>query len=270
MKLVIQKTKESMLEFTQLFSIERNIFQRFVIVYKYICFLNKEPVVKDVLQKIFDDTSKIIGEPEVSTEENEFLNVKGDVILSREFWIYYSNLEIIYGKMKQIQQCQITDKVDFEQLSKLFSKPYSEKMLALSFEVVNSEIFNRLDQACFCLEDEKENETYFDEEKSLLYIKGQKIKISKHDKITNMEKILHHIFITNKSNIGDDFYYSEIADDEFGELDYNNSSNAWEKYRVACRELQYKIKEKTNDKIKDFLIFNTGKQGRVKINKKYL
>ena len=38
-----------MLEFTKLFCIETNIFQRFVIVYKYFKFLNKDPIVKDVL-----------------------------------------------------------------------------------------------------------------------------------------------------------------------------------------------------------------------------
>ncbi len=270
MKLVIQKTKENMLEFTQSFSVERNTFQRFVIVYKYVSFLNKEPIVKDILQKIFNDTAKIIGEPDVNTDENEFLKVKGDVILSREFWTYYSNLEIIHGKMKQIQQCQLADKPEFEQLSKLFSKPYSEKMLTLSFEVVNSEIFNRLDQACFYLEDEKENETYFDEEKSLLFIKGQKIIISKHDKITNAHKILKHIFITNKDNLTDDFFFAEIAMDEFGEMNYKDNDQGWEKYRVICRFIKEKIIKQTNGKIKDFIIYNTGKQGRVKLNKKYL
>lgn len=266
MKLVIQKTKENMLEFTQLFSIERNIFQRFVIVYKYICFLNKEPIVKDVLQKIFDDTSKIIGEPEVSTKENEFLKVKGDVILSREFWIYYSNLEIIYGKMKQMQQCQITDKTEFEQLYKLFAKPYSEKMLTLSFEVVNSEIFNRLDQACFYLEDAKENETFFDEQTGILHIKGHKIKINKQDKITNAFKIIRHIFITNKNNTSDDFYFSEIAEDEFNELDYKHRKNNWRKYAKACEH----INAKTKDIAENFLILNTGETGKLKVNPKYL
>lgn len=135
-----------MLEFTKLFCIETNIFQRFVIVYKYFKFLNTEPIVKDVLQKIFDDTAKIIGEPEENMDEDKFLKVKGDALFSREFWVYYTNLEVIHGKMKKLQKCHLTDKSELEQLSKLFSKPYSKKMLELSLEVINSEVFNRLDQ----------------------------------------------------------------------------------------------------------------------------
>ncbi len=269
MKLVIQKTKENMLEFTQSFSVERNTFQRFVIVYKYVSFLNKEPIVKDILQKIFNDTAKIIGEPDVNTDENEFLKVKGEVILSREFWTYYSNLEIIHGKMKQIQQCQLADKPEFEQLSNLFSKPYSEKMLTLSFEVVNSEIFNRLDQACFYLEDEKENETFFDEKKSILFIKGEKIMINKQAKDSNSHKLLKYIFITNKNNLTDDFFFSEIAENEFSELDYNEDKN-WRKYHMACQVINRKTEKNTKDKINDFLIFNTGNKGKVSLNKKYL
>lgn len=269
MQLRAQTIKEKMSEFARLFSIERNIFQRFVIAYKYFTYLNTEPTVKDILQKIFDDTAKVMGEPE-NMDEDKFLDVKGEALYSNSFWMYYTNLEIIHGKMKKLKKCHIDDKTDCDNLKKLFSKPYSKKMFELSFEVVNMEIFNRLDQEVFCEDDERENETYFDEKRKELYIKGVKVVISKHDKITNMEKILHHIFVANKKNTGDDFYYAEIADEEFGELDYNGNPNAWEKYRVACRELQHKIKEQTVGKIKDFLVFNTGKQGRVKVNKKYL
>lgn len=270
MKICAQTIKEKMSEFARLFSIERNIFQRFVIAYKYFGYLNTEPIVKDILQKIFDDTAKVMDEPEENMDEDKFLDVKGEALYSQSFWVYYTNLEIVYGKMKQLKKCHLEDKMDCESLKKLFSKPYSKKMFELSFEVVNMEIFNRLDQEVFCEDDERENETYFDEKRKELSIKGEKVVVSKHDKITNMEKMLHHIFVTNKNNIGDDFYYAEIAEDEFGELDYKADPDGWQKYRVACRELQYKIKEQTDGKVKDFLVFNTGKQGRVKVNKKYL
>lgn len=258
-----------MLDFTRLFCVEANVFQRFVIVYKYFKFLNTDPVVKEILQKIFTDTAKFMGEPEGCMDEEKFLDVKGEALFSREFWVYYTNLEVIYSKMQKLQKCQLADKTDFEQLCKLFSKSYSKKMLELSFEVVNSEVFNRLDQEIFCADEEKEDETYFDEQKGILYVKGEAVAINLQDKITNAHKILHHIFVTNKENIKDDFYYAEIAEEEFHELDYKNRPNNCRKYIRACEDVNKKIKRQ-NKEIQSFLLFNSGIRGKVKINDKYL
>ncbi len=268
MQFTAQNIKEKMNEFARLFSIERNFFQRFVIVYKYIYFLNTDPLVKNILQSIFDDTAKIIGEPDDCMDEDKFLDVKGKAIFSHEFWTYYSNLEIIYGKMKKMRKCRTYDKEELSALCHLFSKPYSKQMLILSFKVVNSEIFDRLDQECFLNGDDKDEKTFFNEDKSELHFKGNKIRISKQDKITNAHKILHYIFITNKDNLTDDFYYSEIAEDEFGELEYKANKNNWKKYNNSCAELNKKIEQAVG--IKDFLKFNTGKKGKVKLNRKYL
>lgn len=264
------KIKEKMLELTQLFSIERNVFQRFVIVYKYIGYLNTDPLVKNILQKIFTDTAKVIGEPDEFTNEEQFLDVKGEAIYSKGFWQYYTNLEVIYSKMKRIKSCHLEDKVEFENLKKLFSKPYSKKMFELSFEVINSEIFNRLDQECFFDADEPDNKTYFDEKKSVLFVKGEKIVINKQAKITNAHKILRHIFVTNKENTKDDFFYSEMAEDEFGDSEYTLRDDSWRKYHTACELINGKVEQGTEDEIKDFLIYNNGNKGRVKVNKKYL
>lgn len=259
-----------MLEFTRLFLIERSCFQRFVIVYKYIRFLNKDPLAKNVLQKIFDDTAKIIGNDSLDNiNEEQFLNVKGQAIFSREFWIYYNNLEIIHGNMKRVKECNLTDKKDIKQLYHLFSKPYSRQMLELSFKVINSEIFERLDKDCFFNCDEEDNKTYFDDKRSILYLRGLRIRINKQSRIINSHKILHHIFITNKKNLDDDFYYAEIAQEEFHELDYSSQKNNWKKYNRACEDINKKIKKQNKD-ISDFLIFNTGSTGMVKINQKYL
>jgi len=268
MYLSAQNIKAKMNEFSRLFSIERNIFQRFVIVYKYIRFLNSDPLVKDILQKILDDTAKYIGEPEECLNEDEFLDVRGQALFSNEFWLYYNNLEIIYGKMRKIKNCRIKDKNEFMALCNLFSKPYSSEMLKLSFKVVNSEIFDRLDQECFFNPNKNENKTYFDEDKSILYINNKAVKINIQDKVTNAHKILKHIFITNKENVLDDFFYSEIAEDEFNDLEYKQDKKNWQKYHTACKEIKRKIEEQAN--IKNFIIFNTGRKGRIKINKKYL
>lgn len=268
MKICAQTIKEKMSEFARLFSIERNIFQRFVIAYKYFTYLNTDPVIKGILQKIFDDTAKVMGEPEDNMDEDKFLDVKGEALYSNSFWMYYTNLEIIHDKMKKLKKCHLENETDCENLKKLFSKPYSKKMFELSFEVVNMEIFNRLDQEAFCEDDERENETYFDEEKSQLFIKGRKVLVNKQDRNNNEHKLLHHIFITNKDNLKDDFFYSEIAEDEFHELDYKTRKNNWKKYHNTCCYLNQKIEKEVG--LAEFLICNTGKAGKVNVNKKYL
>lgn len=263
------KIKEKMLEFTRLFSIETSIFQRFVIVYKYIYFLNSDPIAKGIMQKLFDETAKAIGKEnnDKQMDEDEFINIKGKALFSREFWIYYTNLEVIHKRMKKMKDVNIPDDKEFNNLYKLFSKPYSKQMLELSFTVVNSEVFERLDKDCF-FKQEKKEKLFFDDKRSILYLKGLRIRISKQDKRTNAHKILHHIFITNRKNIKDDFFYSEIAEDEFGELDYKSRKNNWKKYHNTCFELNKKIEKAT--KLKNFLKYNTGKKGKVKINCKYL
>ncbi|PIT87252.1 MAG: hypothetical protein COU31_04115 [Candidatus Magasanikbacteria bacterium CG10_big_fil_rev_8_21_14_0_10_40_10] len=257
--------KQKMLELTKLFRIERSLFQKLVIIYKYIRLLHRDPLAKNILQKIFDETAKTVGKTNADCfDENEFLDVKGEAIFSKEFWTYYSNLETIHGNMKRLKKCDLSDKSLYDKLCRLFSKPYSKKMFELSFEVVNSEVFERLDHESFCLEKEADNKTWFDEPNSFLYIKGKRIKINERMEITNFHKLLKHIFVSNKDNIGDDFYYAEIAEDEFHELEYKN----WKKYHNACFNLNKKIAKKIG--INDFLLFNTGKKGRVNINKKYL
>ena len=265
----ISKIKEKMLEFTQLFCLETNVFQRFVIVYKYIRLLRKDPLVKDVLQQIFDETVEIMGQHgEEELDEESFIRVKGDAILSRQFWMYYHNLEMIYRKMKKMKSCGIDDKEEFDDLCKLFSKPYSRDMLELSFKVVNSEVFEELDKKSFF--DKNSDETTFDKKRSVLYIKGKKILINKQDRITNAHKLLHHIFVRNKKNTNDDFFYSEIADEEFGDFDYSETPSRWKRYHRASEYVNKKVNEQTDGDITDFLVYNTGKRGKVHINKKYL
>jgi len=266
-----QKLKEKMLELTKLFCIERSLFQKLVIIYKYIKLLNKDPLAKNILQKIFDETADTVGEQQAGCfDEDEFLDVRGEAIFSREFWSYYTNLEVIHRRMKKIRKCKLSDKKDYDNLCKLFSKPYSKEMFDLSFKVVNSEVFERMDQECFINNDDKSDKTWFDEKNSILYIQGKAVKINQRNRITNAHKILKYIFITNKDNLFDDFYYAEIAEDEFNDSDYNSQKRGWEKYHVACREIQRKIKKQTNNTICDFLVFDTGKTGKVSLNNKYI
>lgn len=259
-----------MLALTKLFSVEQNIFQRFVIVQDYMHFLDTDPLTKDIMQKIFDDTPKGLHDTEDNLDEDDFLDLKGEAIYSQEFWVYFTNLQVIAEKMDRLLKSELKDKKHFESLCHIFSKTYSSPVLELSFQVVNSEIFNRLDQACFVASSKTHDKTYFDDVKSILYLKNDKVFINRQDKITNAHKLLNYIFITNKNNLNDDFYYSEIAADEFHELDYKHRKNNWQPYHRSCELINEKVEVETKDHIKDFLIFNTGEKGRVKVNPKYL
>ena len=112
-----------------------------------------------------------------------------------------------------------------------------------------------------------ENKLHFDEAKSILHFQGQKIRIKMQNLETNAHKILKYIFITKKHNLYDLYSYAEIAEDEFGELEY---SKKWQKYYTACKDIQEKIRKGTSNKIEDFLIITSGFKGQVKINPKYL
>jgi len=271
MTLTSEKLKQTMLELTGLFYSERNIFQKFVIVYRYIGLINHTPIAKGVLQKIFDDAAEAMGKAELGCQDKKnFLNVKNEAVCSNDFWIYYGNLEIIYGKMKYLKACQTGDKKEFENLCRLFSKPYSKEMLELSFKVVNSNIFDRLDQEIFFNETDNEGRTWFDENNSILYIKGERVPIDRTGKTTNAHKLLRHIFITNKENLDDDFFYSEIAFDEFEDMEYKQDKSSWRKYFVACEEIKKKIIKYTKNHVDNFLLFNSGQKGRIKINLEHL
>lgn len=265
-----KEIKEKMLGFTQLFSEESNIFQRFVFVYQYVEFLNEHASIRDILQKIFDETVKLTYELEGGGLEDNQIHRRGHSIFTHEFTLYYTKLEVIHGEMKRLQEDHSRDKGDLDKLSQHFSKPYSPHLLELSFKVVNSEVFDRLDKLHFLEAGPHLGKTYFDETKSILYIQGRKIHINIQDTVTNAHKLLRHFFISNKNNLGDDFYYVEIAEDEFSELDYKNRKNNWRKYHYACEDINRKVERQTNNDIKDFLVFNTGIKGRVKINAKYL
>ena len=267
----VQRLKEKILELTGLLCAETGIFQKLVIIYKYIRLLNTDPLAKNILQGIFDETTATMGEMcKGVTDEKEFINVSGEALFTNEFWLYFSNLQKIHDRMKKLKQEPTCNRQEVRDLCNLFSKPYSGEMLELSVKIVNSNVFERLDQEGFVNGHELEGKTYFDQRRSILYIKGQKVLINIQDKITNGHKILKYIFIDNKKNLEDDFFYSEIAEDEFQDTEYKSNQKAWETYHIACRYINKKVMEQTNNKITDFLIYNTGKTGKVKLNKIYL
>jgi hypothetical protein len=111
---------------------------------------------------------------------------------------------------------------------------------------------------------ETKKEPWFDKQKSILYLIGQKIKIT----LKNDKPIDHYILeaIFAKSDLAEQTDFVEIAEDTIKE-DYNGN---WQKFRNACDNLNQKIAKATNNKIPDFIAYTTGKTGWCKINPKYL
>lgn len=266
MNLTCENIKETLIKLTESFNLEKSIFQKFVIIHKYVDYLNKTPLTKEVLQKIFEDTAFTMDELYENLPNKEVRSkVRG-----KKFWMYYSDLEMIYDVMNDFKSCKSLQKAEFDKLCLDFSEPYSEEILRLSFKVVNSYVFNHLDRESFFCEHKKDGLTWFDEKNSILYIKGEKVIINRQDKITNAHKILRHIFINNKNNLSDDFYYSEIAFEEFEDMEYKQDKSSWKRYFIACEKIKNKIFDKTKNKVDNFLIFNTGQKGRVKLNSEYI
>ena len=138
-----------------------------------------------------------------------------------------------------------------------------EMVYAMSFTVLNKKIINELSTEDF-IKGHKDN-IFFDNPKSILHIKGKKVKIKRKADLPIEHYILEYLF--EQDDKTEEAYYQDIATEKLRELEYNNKTD-WKKYYNACERLQDKIRVETN--INDFLIFTTNKTGNVKINKKYL
>ncbi len=133
-----------------------------------------------------------------------------------------------------------------------------------SILLVNNYIINKLEAEEFILGKKAEPKLSFNQEKSILTIKGQKIKIARKNDMSLDHYILDFIF--SKDDLFEQADFSEIARDYLKE-DYNRSS---QRYFKACKRLNEKIAKDTNYKINDFLEAHSGKTGWCKINPKYL
>ncbi|NCN22481.1 hypothetical protein GW934_03245 [Candidatus Falkowbacteria bacterium] len=130
--------------------------------------------------------------------------------------------------------------------------------------IVNSYIFNELEKSEFLKGNQPVSAISFDLENSILYIRGQEIKIT----LKNDKPIDHYILeaIFSKEDLKEQTDFVEIAEDTIKE-DYNGN---WQRFRNACDNLNKKITKATDNKISDFIIYTTGKTGWCKINQKYL
>lgn len=108
----------------------------------------------------------------------------------------------------------------------------------------------------------------FDEPNSLLIIKEYKIPIARRKEKTDEHAILKEIF----KNKNDEYFYSELAEDILGidQYEYADNQKYWQKFYGACERIKEKVSKATENNISDFLDFNSGIKGSVKINKKYI
>ncbi|MFA5109352.1 MAG: hypothetical protein WC458_02315 [Patescibacteria group bacterium] len=266
MNLTSEKIKETLTQLTELFHLEKNIFQKFVIIHKYIDFLNKTPITKGALQKIFDDSAATMGD----IYENLPNKATRNKVRGKKFWMYYSDLEMIHDIMGEFKIGKTSERAEFDNLCQDFSEPYSEEILELAFKVVNCHVFNRLDQESFLNAKEQDGKTWFDDKKSILYVDGFKIMIARQDKETNAHKILKYIFKNNSDNLDDSFFFSEMAEDIFEDLEYKEDKNSWKRYYRSCELINEKVLKETKNAVDNFIIFNSGKTGCLKINPKFI
>lgn len=106
----------------------------------------------------------------------------------------------------------------------------------------------------------------FNADSSILIVNDVKVKINRRRDDNNQHKLLNHIF----KNPGQEHFYSEIAEVEFGNGDEYRArgESLWRTYYRACQTINARLSQDAN--APDFLDFNTGRTGRVRINPKYL
>ena len=167
--------------------------------------------------------------------------------------------------MEEYKELTDKNKIDKfkENVDQAFKDSTQNMVYNMSFAVLNKKIINELSTDDF-IKGHKDN-IYFDKEKSILHIKGKKVKIKRKADLPIEHYILEYLF--DQEDKTEEAYYQDIATEKLKELEYNNKTD-WKKYYNACERLQDKIRVETN--INDFLIFTTNKTGNVKINKKYL
>jgi len=135
------------------------------------------------------------------------------------------------------------------------------------FDNFKKNLTNRIKE----LKGEKQNNVNrleFDEPNSLLMINEYKIPIARRKEKTDEHAILKELF----KDKNDECFYAELSESilEVDNEEYNSNQKYWQKFYGACVRIQEKVSKATENSINDFLDFNTGITGSVKINKKYI
>lgn len=111
---------------------------------------------------------------------------------------------------------------------------------------------------------------FYDEEKRTLAIGNYTIPIAKHEGNNNAHEIMAYIFVDNKENLHEKFYYVDIAEKRFGGEYDGKNKNAHQPYSGACQRINQIVKDATDGKVKEFLDYNHSALGFVRVNPEYL
>ena len=270
-----RKLKLELKELIKPFIEDINNFERYRIIYDFFERLSKDKKLKEIIKELKIETKT--KQKSVLKKDGLFLCLKNnDLKISSNLWLCYLSLNFIYKALNKYQKTQDKkEKLKLEKyLDDIMSNYQNKQIFELSLWAISNHIFDLLDKEIFLNQAQNEIKEklplYFDEIKSLLFIQGEKIPIQIYSKPTDAHKVLKYILIDNANNLDDDFYYSEISENEFGDLDYKKSQRNWERLYYACRNIQSKIKKCTKNSVDNFLIFNSGTQGKVSINSQYL
>lgn len=248
---------------------EGNPFKKVTLIHDYIGYVKYNEKLSELLKDIISRTEKNIDK--IIKKEIENLTLKelgyknGQFAADDLMWLFYLFFFMVYKKMEDYKIVGLDEKKEIEKwLGEEIIRPDILAAVQTFFIIFHQYILTLLNKEIFL--NGYSSKIFFDEPKSVFYFFGEPVKISKQDdKNTVAHIILKYIFIDNKDNLHDNFFYREIHDLMFDDEDYNPG-----KYYVACRDIQEKIRTQTAKRVEDFLIFNTGKKGRVKLNKLYL
>ncbi len=268
-----QKLKIELKELIKPFGGDINNFERYRIIYDFLSRLSKDKKLKELIEELKKEAQT--KQKSVLLKDGFFNCLKKeDLKISSNLWVCYLSLSSMYQALKKYQKASNKkEKLRLEKyLDNVMSDYQNKQMLDLSLWAVSHYIFDLLDKEMILnlVEKNDKNVLYFDEAKSFLFVAGYKIPIAKNDKTTNAHKILKYIFRDNANNLNSEFFYSEIAEDEFEDLEYRQAKNSWRRYYCMCQELERKIKKHSNNIVDNFLVFNTGSNGRIKISPAYL
>jgi hypothetical protein len=211
-------------------------------------------------------------------ENDENINLR--VMLS----VYLVSLETIVLGVQEIKDCQKSG--DIKRANELieqikddafelmpahgiknmpeFKPMLSSQYLDICIEQINKHIIDHIDAQSMFSEEKPKSDLFFDNKKSLLYIKDYKIKISRSPELSLDHYILDVIFQNEDKD--EDVYFKDVAK-HMGE-DYDKSED-WRKFYRACKLLNEKVQNDTDNKIINFIEFHGGNTAYCKINPDY-
>lgn len=257
---------EKISQIEQNFQAENNCLKKLVILHSYMDFLKTDNTLKTLFEKENSQTETTLNSMlSGSTTFADFNIQTGKTNIDSNSIFFYCFLDAMYKTMEEYKVLTDKEKIEkFKQNVELaFKDPMQNMVYNMAFAVLNKKIINELSTEDF-IKGHKDN-TYFDNEQSVLHIKGKEVKIKRKADLPIEHYILECLF--DQEDKTEEVYYQDIAKEKLRALEYD-SSNDWKTYHKACQRLQDKIR--IDAQIDDFIIFTTGKTGNVKINNNYL